>query len=54
MKWSICFQKIKPNPEEVKNVILKMNDLEAFIKDVGEESVTPWFLLMAKTQLPNW
>ena len=46
---------MEPNPEEVKNVMyLKMNDLEAFIKDVGEESVTPWFLLMAKTQLPNW
>ena len=44
-----------PNPEEVKNVMyLKLTDLEEFIAEMGDKSVTPWFLLMAKTQLPKW
>ena len=44
-----------PNPDEVKNVMyLKLSDLEAFLKDTGDQYVTPWFLLMAKTQLPKW
>ena len=47
--------RMDPNPEEVKNVMyLKLTDLEAFIAEMGDKSVTPWLLLMAKTQLPKW